>query len=43
MRLAAAVTGYDGPQTMCDYLRTVRKEGAHGKALDYKTVNIEVT
>lgn len=34
--------GYDGPQTLCDYLRTVRKEGAHGKAFDYKTVNTEV-
>ncbi|MCK1661256.1 serine hydrolase [Bradyrhizobium sp. 151] len=34
--------GYDGPQTMCDYLRTVRKEGAHGEAFAYKTVNTEV-
>ncbi|CCV10458.1 serine hydrolase [Mesorhizobium sp. STM 4661] len=36
------LAGYDGPQTMCDYLATVRKEGAHGETLDYKTVNTEV-
>ncbi|WP_446482979.1 serine hydrolase domain-containing protein [Bradyrhizobium sp. CAR08] len=35
-------SGYDGPQTLCDYLRTVRKKGAHGSAFDYKTVNTEV-
>lgn len=34
--------GYDGPQTLCDYLRTVRKEGAHGRDFAYKTVNTEV-
>lgn len=34
--------GYDGPKTMCDYLRTVRKEGAHGEAFEYKSVNTEV-
>ncbi|RWA95931.1 MAG: class C beta-lactamase-related serine hydrolase [Mesorhizobium sp.] len=34
--------GYDGPQTACDYLRTVRKEGAHGEVFAYKTVNTEV-
>ncbi|MER9128126.1 beta-lactamase family protein, partial [Mesorhizobium sp. M0959] len=33
--------GYDGPRTLCDYLRTVRKQGAHGE-LAYKTVNTEV-
>lgn len=32
----------DGPQTMCDYLRTVRKDGAHGATFDYKTVNTDV-
>lgn len=34
--------GYDGPQTLCDYLRTVRKEGSHGEAFAYKTVNTDV-
>ncbi|MGY3033978.1 CubicO group peptidase (beta-lactamase class C family) [Bradyrhizobium sp. USDA 4354] len=34
--------GYDGPQTLCDYLRTVRKEGAHGEVFAYKTINTEV-
>ncbi|MCK1518844.1 serine hydrolase [Bradyrhizobium sp. 17] len=34
--------GYDGPKTMCDYLRTVSKEGAHGEKFAYKTVNTEV-
>lgn len=38
----APSVGYDGPQTLCDYLRTVRKEGAHGEAFAYKTVNSEV-
>ncbi|MGX9147938.1 serine hydrolase domain-containing protein [Mesorhizobium sp. 128a] len=33
---------YDGPRTMCDYLRTVKKEGAHGGSSDYKTINTEV-
>lgn len=36
-------TDYAGPQTLCDYLRTVRKEGVHGKAFAYKTINSEVT
>ncbi|RWH91477.1 MAG: class C beta-lactamase-related serine hydrolase [Mesorhizobium sp.] len=34
--------GYDGPQTSCDYLRTVRKEGAHGEVFAYKSVNTQV-
>lgn len=34
--------GYDGPRTLCDYLRTVRKEGAHGESFAYKTVNTDV-
>ncbi|MET4121626.1 CubicO group peptidase (beta-lactamase class C family) [Bradyrhizobium sp. JR1.5] len=33
---------YDGPQTLCDYLRTVRKSGSHGETFAYKTVNTEV-
>ncbi|BAV52930.1 beta-lactamase/transpeptidase-like protein (plasmid) [Mesorhizobium loti] len=36
------LAGYDGPQTMCDYLQTVRKEGTHGETFDYLTVNTEV-
>lgn len=34
--------GYVRPQTLCDYLRTVRKEGVHGEAFAYKTVNTDV-
>ncbi|MBB6305579.1 MULTISPECIES: serine hydrolase domain-containing protein [Rhizobium] len=33
---------YDGPKTIYDYLKTITKNGAHGKALAYKTVNTEV-
>ncbi|RWI66737.1 serine hydrolase [Mesorhizobium sp.] len=36
------LAGYDGPQTMCDYLQTVCKEGRHGETFDYLTVNTEV-
>lgn len=38
----APLIGYDGPQTLCDYLCTVRKQGGHGEAFAYKTVNSEV-
>lgn len=34
--------GYVGPQTLCDYLRTIRKEGAHGERFSYKCVDTEV-
>lgn len=34
--------GYDGPPTSCDYLRTVLKEGSHGEAFAYKSVNTQV-
>ncbi|HEY8050446.1 MAG TPA: serine hydrolase [Ramlibacter sp.] len=34
--------GYAGKTTCCDYLATVQKEGAHGEAFAYKTVNTEV-
>lgn len=34
--------GYPGPSNFYDYLRTLRKDGAHGKAFAYKTVNTEV-
>jgi CubicO group peptidase (beta-lactamase class C family) len=33
---------YKGPGNFYDYLRTLRKEGAHGAAFIYKTVNTEV-
>ena len=33
---------YTGPGNFYDYLRTLRKEGAHGAAFVYKTVNTEV-
>jgi hypothetical protein len=33
---------YAGPGSFYDYLRTLRKEGAHGAAFAYKTVNTEV-
>jgi len=34
--------GYSGATTCSDYLRKVAKEGAHGEAFAYKTVNTEV-
>ncbi|WP_219928062.1 serine hydrolase domain-containing protein [Arthrobacter sp. HMWF013] len=34
--------GYDGPQTSSDYLLSVLKEGAHGGAFSYKSVNTQV-
>jgi hypothetical protein len=34
--------GYKGPRTYYQFLRTVRKEGEHGKAFGYKTVNTDV-
>lgn len=40
--LRSQPVGYDGPRTLWDYLRTVRKEGTHGGEFAYKTVNIEV-
>ncbi|MEO7207050.1 MAG: serine hydrolase, partial [Steroidobacteraceae bacterium] len=33
---------YTGPMNFYEYLRTLRKEGAHGAAFAYKTVNTEV-
>ena len=33
---------YTGPQNFYEYLRTLRKEGAHGAAFAYKTINTEV-
>ena len=34
--------GYQGATTCCDYLRKVTKQGPHGEAFAYKTVNTEV-
>jgi len=35
-------TGYTGPDGFYEYLLTLRKEGEHGRAFAYKTVNTEV-
>ena len=34
--------GYKGPDNFYDYLITLKKEGEHGEAFSYKTVNAEV-
>ena len=34
--------GYTGPQTFYEFLQTVKKEGEHGQAFAYKTVNSDV-
>jgi CubicO group peptidase (beta-lactamase class C family) len=34
--------GYSGPDNFYEYLRTLRKEGNHGVAFAYKTINTEV-
>jgi len=31
--------GYEGPKSFYEFLQTVKKEGAHGQAFAYKTVN----
>jgi CubicO group peptidase (beta-lactamase class C family) len=33
---------YAGPDTICDFLQTLKKEGNHGEAFAYKTCNSEV-
>ncbi len=33
--------GYNGPGTFYDFLQTVKKEGEHGQAFAYKTVNTD--
>ncbi|WP_229200466.1 serine hydrolase domain-containing protein [Bradyrhizobium acaciae] len=33
---------YEGPKTICDFLRTVRKVGVHGEEHAYKSVNTDV-
>jgi len=34
--------GYSGPTSFYGYLRTLQKEGAHGQAFAYKSVNTDV-
>ncbi|WP_108482028.1 serine hydrolase [Oceaniglobus ichthyenteri] len=34
--------GYDGPRSYFEYLQTVEKQGEHGDAFGYKTVNSDV-
>jgi len=34
--------GYEGPTTLYAYLRTLQKDGEHGQAFAYKSVNTEV-
>ena len=34
--------GYEGPRNFHEFLVTLRKEGEHGQAFEYKTVNTEV-
>jgi CubicO group peptidase (beta-lactamase class C family) len=34
--------GYAGPDTIFDFLRTLKKQGEHGEAFAYKTCNTEV-
>jgi len=38
----ARPAGYAGPTNFCEYLHTLRKEGEHGAAFAYKTVNTEL-
>ncbi|MBM2715746.1 serine hydrolase [Mesorhizobium caraganae] len=33
--------GYSGPQTLCDYLCTIRKVGTHGGSVEYMTANTD--
>ncbi|TIL19212.1 MAG: serine hydrolase [Mesorhizobium sp.] len=41
-RTRSRPANYCGPQTSCDFLRTVRKEGEHGEVFSYKSVNTQV-
>ncbi|TIP69275.1 MAG: serine hydrolase [Mesorhizobium sp.] len=41
-RTRSRPANYDGPQTSCEFLRTVRKRGEHGKVFSYKSVNTQV-
>ncbi len=40
--LVPAPAGYPGPRTMTEYLPTVKKQGEHGAAFQYKSVDTEV-
>lgn len=40
--LRPARPGYDGPSNFYDFLKTLRKDGEHGRIFDYKTVNTDV-
>ena len=40
--LLPAGPDYKGPKTFYEFLQTVQKEGEHGQAFAYKTVNAEV-
>jgi len=40
--LRARPPGYSGPRSFYDFLLTLRKEGEHGEAFAYKTVNTEL-
>jgi CubicO group peptidase (beta-lactamase class C family) len=40
--LVPAPPAYPGPRALLDYLPTVKKEGEHGQAFAYKTVDTEV-
>jgi CubicO group peptidase (beta-lactamase class C family) len=33
--------GYQGPESLCDFIRTIAKEGPHGERFAYKTVNTD--
>ncbi|HEX5006163.1 MAG TPA: serine hydrolase, partial [Hyphomonadaceae bacterium] len=37
-----APPGYTGPETIFDFLRTLKKQGQHGEVFAYKTCNTEV-
>ncbi|HMK65885.1 MAG TPA: serine hydrolase, partial [Thermodesulfobacteriota bacterium] len=34
--------GYEGPKNYYEFLKTLKKEGSHGEAFAYKTVNAEI-
>jgi CubicO group peptidase (beta-lactamase class C family) len=40
--MVPAPTGYAGPRTIYDFLRTLKKQGEHGEGFVYRTVHSEV-
>ncbi|WP_245491537.1 serine hydrolase domain-containing protein [Mesorhizobium sp. M7A.F.Ca.ET.027.02.1.1] len=36
------LAGYEGPQTVCDYLQTIRSKTSHGGPFNYLTINTEI-